>query len=101
MKFFEVNGSAFFMVYEAECGTLTFTKPKRNEALVYLSENYGIQKDYEFEIAVVTHTGFYYVLTTIDSYNLPHFALFCYFCDIVPRLKRFSRVGKTQQIEAR
>lgn len=28
------------MVYEAEWGTLTFTKPKRNEALVYPSDNW-------------------------------------------------------------
>ena len=91
MKFFEVNGSAFFMVYEAESGILTVTKHKRNEVLVYLSENYGVQKDYELENAVVTHLDFYYVFTTIDYYNLPHFAPFWYFCDIVPRLKRDRR----------
>ena len=28
---------------------MTVTKPKRNEVLVYRSENYGVQKDYELE----------------------------------------------------
>ena len=44
MNSFEVNCSAFFMVYEAECGTLTFTKPKRNEVLIYFQKTIAYRK---------------------------------------------------------
>lgn len=46
LKFYENNGSVDFLIHESEDGTITFTKPKRSEALVFqfLSESYGIQK---------------------------------------------------------
>ena len=51
-KFFEDNGSVDFMIYEADDGTISFTKPNKNESLVYqfLSENYGIQKANELAV---------------------------------------------------
>ena len=46
LKFYENNGSVDFMISEMEDGSVTFTRPKRNEALVFqfLAEVYGIQK---------------------------------------------------------
>lgn len=54
LQFYENNGSVDFMMYEAADGTVTFIKPKSNEALAYqfLTEKYGIQQSQELEVYI-------------------------------------------------
>lgn len=46
---------------------------------------------------VVTHPHSYYVFTTFDGLNLPHFAPFCLFCDWFNNLRGNYIPGKSRQ----
>ena len=49
---------------------------------------------------VVTHPDFYYVFTTFDDLNMPHFATFCLFCDCFNNLSGSYIPGKSWQNRA-
>jgi hypothetical protein len=46
---------------------------------------------------VVNHPDFYYHLTTIDGFDLPHFAVFCFFRDRVTDYSQLFLPGKLRQ----
>ena len=47
--------------------------------------------------AVVKPPNSYYVFTTIDGFNLPHFAPFCSFCDFFNNFLRKNKPRKSRQ----
>ena len=57
---------------------------------------YGILME---KTTVVKRPDFYYHLTTIDGIDLPHFAVFCFFCDSVTDYSQLFLPGKSRQNE--
>ncbi len=53
-----------------------------------------------FHTRVVTHPHSYYVFTTFDGLNMPHFAPFCLFCDCFNNLSDSYIFGKSRQNRA-
>lgn len=84
LQFYENNGPVDFMMYEAADGTVTFTKPKNNEALAYqfLAEEYGIQQSQELEMYIQAFRDFLHRLpdhTVVKSEEIADYEMVRFF----------------------
>lgn len=110
LRFYENHGSVDFMIYEAEDRTLTFTKPKSNEAPAYqfLAEEYGIQQSQELAMYTQAFRDFLHRLsehTVVQSEETADYEMIRFFAhfnrqEIKPFIERLHlTVDKAQNAE--